>query len=489
MLRDRFGSALAMVAMAAILVPSLLTAQTTFQRTYGGASGDYGFSVQQTADGGYAIAGGTGSFSVGDFDVYLIKVNALGDTQWTRTYGGAGSQVAYSIQQTADGGYVLAGGTADSVFERGYLVRTDSGGETLWTRTFGPDSQEVQQVEQIRQTDDGGFVFVDRAYDYDLNVVSFVVRTDANGDSLWVRKFGAPDSGDYFAYSVQQTTDRGYIVSGKTSRGLGNYDSYLVKLDSVGGTMWTATFGDTGSQVGYWVEQTADGGYIMVGVTSYSDLSDGEDVYLVRADANGSALWSSVLRGANDQCGSEVHETSDGGYTLCGWTDLGMIDTLDAYLVHVDADGDALWARTFGGNAKDVGCSFQPTADGGYVVAGYTTSFGAGAEDVYVIKTDSLGNVGVAEPKAGPMLTRSLTLTCEPNPCRGATFLHLTTRPLDHSTALLRVYDASGCLVGSSSGIRASSLPLDLRGLPAGAYFIRCDVAGEHATTRVVLQR
>jgi hypothetical protein len=492
MYRSRITFALAMVAMAAILVPSFLTAQTTFQRTYGGASYDNGFSVQQTAEGGYVVAGGTRSFGAGDCDVYLIKVNALGDTMWTRTYGGAGSQGAYSVQQTADGGYVMAGSTADTVslFEYGYLVRTDSIGETLWTRTFGPDSQDIQWVNEIQQTDDGGFVFVGWATGDAFYEISYVVRTDANGDTLWTRGLCDPESGYCRAYSVQQTKDHGYIVSGaKSPLDSGYSDTYLVKLDSGGGTTWSATFGDTGYQTGYSVEQTADGGYIAVGASGYSDQSDGHDVYLVRTDAAGNPLWTKVLREANDQAGNTVHQTPDGGFALCGWTGIIMTDSSsDAYLVRTDANGDTLWTTTFGGSSKDVGCSFQPTGDGGYVIAGYTSSFGTGGEDVWLIKTDSFGNVAsVAEPKTGPVRVTSLSLRCEPNPCRGATMVSFQPQAASTQPATLRVYDSQGRVVHSEFGLRASSFRLDLRSMPAGTYFCRLE-AGDDLATAVLLK-
>ncbi len=490
MYRSRITFALAMVAMAAFLMPSFLTAQTTFQRTYGGAFDDDGLSVQTTSDGGYVIAGATSSFGADQSDVYLIKVNALGDTQWTRTYGGAGWQAAYSVQQTADSGYILAGSTADSLFEHGYLVRADHSGETLWTRTFGPDSQAFQRVDEIQQTDDGGFVFVGWAFDEERHVASYVIRTDANGDTLWTRNLGDPDSGYYHAYSVRQTKDNGYVVSGgRSPLDSGNSDTYLVKLDSGGGTTWSATFGDTGSQSGYSVEQTADGGYIVVGRTDYSIQSDGHDVYMVRTDANGNALWTRVLREANDQVGNTVHQTPDGGYALCGWTGIIMNDSSsDAYLVRTDANGDTLWTRTFGGSAKDVSCSFQQTTDGGYVIAGYTSSFGAGGEDVWLIKTDSLGYVAfVAEPKTVPIHVTSLSLTCEPNPCRGATMVSFQPQVASSGPLTLRVYDAQGRLIHSALGVRNSSFPLDLRSMPAGTYFCRLE-AGDDLATAVLLK-
>jgi hypothetical protein len=148
-----------------------------------------------------------------------------------------------------------------------------------------------------------------------------------------------------------------------------------------------------------------------------------------------------------------------------------------------------LWTKTIGGIQDDVGYSLQPTADGGYVIAGYTRSYGVGMRDMYLVKTDSLGNVAVEEPLSNTPRTSVLSLTCEPNPCRGATLISITSRASSSPPMSLRVYDSQGRLVHSSFGARSSAFPLDLHSQPAGAYFIRCDVAGDHASTRVVLQR
>jgi hypothetical protein len=483
-----------MTGLAALLVPSSLTAQITFQRTYGGAANDWGHSVQQTDDGGYVIVGAT--FGAGNGDAYLIKVDALGDTQWTRTYGGAGYEGANSVRQVSDGGYVLAGGTEASVWDaRVYLVRADTSGETLWTRTFGPDSQEIQVAEQIQQTDDGGFVFVGYAYDEEVNLVAYVVRTDANGDSLWTREFGDPDSGYHFAYSVQQTTDGGYIVCGSTSLGPGAFNSHLVKLDSAGGPMWTATFGDTGTQESRWVEQTADGGYILTGSTN---LHGDNDMFLIRTDGDGNLLWSGVYGGAGPEWGLSALQADEGTYAVLGTTMSFGAGGRDFYLVKTDAEGDTLWTRTFGGDSDDVACSFEQTEDGGYIIAGFTESFGAGGDDIWLVKTDSLGNVAVsvAEPKASPTPTAAMSLTCEPNPFSGATTIRLSPFAIGHSPLTLRIYDAQGRAVRSFSSLLSAPSSLTWDGtddlgqpLPSGAYFVRVNGGNEHATTRIVLQR
>ncbi len=476
MYRSRFAFVLAMAALAAILVPSPVPAQITFERTYGGADYDAANSVQQTTDGGYIIAGSTKSFGPGDADVYLVKTDSCGDTLWTKTFGGTEVDYGYAVQQTTDGGYVITGLTCSFGAGMGdiWLIKTDAHGDTLWTRTFGDTNPQWGYA--VQQTLDGGYIVVGNTGPYgDFDV--YLIKTNASGDTLWTRTFGG--AGDDYGFSVQQTLDSGYIVAG------GGGDIYLIKTDVNGDTLWTRTFGGVDEEWGYSVHQTTDNGYIIAGDTR-SFGSGQSDVYLVKTAADGDTLWTKTFGGAGEEWGYSVQQTNDGGYIVAGVTASFGAGWSDVYLIKTDAGGDTLWTRTFGDSADDYGQAVRQTADGGFIIAGYTYSFGAGDFDVYLVKTGVSG-VAVAEPKASPTRTPALSLSCEPNPCRGSAVLHLTTGPLDHSTTL-RVYDAQGRLV-LSQPVLTSSFPLSTSDLPSGAYFVRVENGNEHATTRLILQR
>jgi len=361
-----------------------------WMRTFGGKYTDCGYSVQQTSDGGYIIAGYTASFGAGWTDVYLIKTDANGNTVWTKTFGGSGEEMGYSAQQTTDGGYIIVGYT--SSFGAGgddvYLIKTDENGNQVWTKTFGGTGNDCGY--SVQQTSDGGFIIAGRTNIlHTASSYIYLIKTDANGDTSWTKTFsGTYDNG----YSVEQISDGGYIILGTTSLfGYSESDVYLIKTDSNGNTIWAKTFGGTYSDDCYSVQQTSDNGFIIAGQT-YSYGAGRSDVYLIKTDENGNQIWTKTFGGTNYDCGYSVQQTSDGGYIIAGYTYSYGTGDADVYLIKTDANGNRIWYNTFGRSYWEEAYSVQQTSDGGYIIAGYTHSYGAGGGDVYLIKTDASGH-------------------------------------------------------------------------------------------------
>jgi len=360
---------------------------TLWTRTYGGSDNDYGYSVQQTSDGGYIIAVTTKSFGAGNYDFYLLKTDASGGTVWTRTFGGSGLDYGYSAVQTTDGGYAVTGRTKS--FGAGdydvYLVKTDADGDTTWTRTYGGSDRDEGQ--SVQQTTDGGYIIAGYNDPWGTAIMDvYLVKTDASGGLLWARSYGPED--DYeCGYSVQQTADGGYIVAGSTaSSQTGDTNLYLLKTDANGDCLWARTYGGDQWDEGYSVQQTADGQYIVAGYTE-SFGAGSMDFYLLKIDADGDTLWTRTYGGSGRDEGRSVHQTTDGGYIIAGYSWSFGAGQSDFYLVKTDANGDTLWTHTYGGTRWDYGRSVDQTTDGGYIVTGYTDSFGAGGTDLYLVKT------------------------------------------------------------------------------------------------------
>jgi len=371
---------------------SLLIKQSgsLFQKTIGGISSDYGESIQQTSDGGYVITGETYSFGAGGYDVFVIKLDSLGNLSWAKTIGGTSDDYGYSIQQTSDGGYVITG-TTYSFGAGGYdvfVIKLDSLGNLSWAKTIGGTGDEWGN--SIQQTSDGGYVITGgfiEAGDYDV----FVIKLDSLGNLSWAKTIGG--TGDEWGNSIQQTSDGGYVITGTTySFGAGDYDVFVIKLDSSGNLSWAKTIGGTSYDYGYSIQQTSDGGYVITGYT-WSFGAGGYDVFVIKLDSSGNLSWAKTIGGTNYDYGFSIQQTSDGGYVITGETYSFGAGNYDVFVIKLDSSGNLSWAKTIGGTNYDYGWSIQQTSDGGYVITGETYSFGAGSDDVFVIKLDSSGNI------------------------------------------------------------------------------------------------
>ena len=356
----------------------------SWKRTLGGSGNDEGYSVQQTNDDGYIVLGCKKSYGAGKMDIWLVKTDSDGNKLWDKTFGGSGDDEGNSVQQTSDGGYIIAGSQ---------IIKTDSQGNVLWDKHVHGYS--------LQQTRDGGYIVTSRC-----SLGPLLIKTDANGNELWNNTF----SGGYYVGSlVQQTSDGGYIVTGLTEVGLG---VLLLKTDANGNKLWDRAFYVEGKVAkGNSVQMTKDGGYIITGVIAspFSDDTGGwkiGSVWMIKTDSNGYEQWNKTFGGLYiDAEGNSVQQTIDNGYIIIGARRAYYYDkndpnnssatragNYDVWLIKTDANGNKLWDRVFGGSGGDQGQFIHQTRDGGYILVGDTRSYGAGGSDVWLIKTDSEGN-------------------------------------------------------------------------------------------------
>jgi len=224
------------VGLLVFLFCSGLAQGTQWAKTYGGSSSDYAYSIQQTSDGGYIVVGETWSFGAGSGDIWVLKLDANGTVVWQKTYGGSDYETAYSIQQTSDGGYIVAGETYS--FGTGYfdiwVLKLDANGTVVWQKTYSKSSYET--AYSIQQTSDGGYIVAGKTYSFLGGFYCekfWVLKLDTNGNVVWQKIYGGKY--DAVAKSIQQTNDGGYIVAGHTwSFGNGGYEFWVLKLDANG---------------------------------------------------------------------------------------------------------------------------------------------------------------------------------------------------------------------------------------------------------------
>jgi hypothetical protein len=373
------------VLILAFASPILLAQEVVFEKTFGGGGNDYGRSVQETSDGGFIIAGGTSSSGAGSWDVYLIRTDGDGNEMWHRTFGGSNNDYGRSVQETSDGGFIIVGSTSSFGAGNGdvYLIKTDGDGNEIWHRTFGGSNYDYGY--SVQETSDGGFIIAGGTSSSGVGKrYIYLIRTDGDGNEIWHRTFGGSNYG--YGYPVQETSDGGFIIVGRTSSfGAGSDDVYLIRTDGDGNEIWHRTFGGSNYDYGYSVQETSDGGFIIAGGTSSSGAGSW-DVYLIRTDGDGNEMWHRTFGGSNNDYGYSVQETSDGGFIIIGRTSSFGAGSWDVYLIRTDGDGNEIWHKTFGGSDDDYGYSVQETSDGGFIIVGRTSSFGAGSWDVYLIK-------------------------------------------------------------------------------------------------------
>jgi hypothetical protein len=313
--------------------------QTDWKKTYGGPDGEIGWSVIETGDGGFALAGYTYSYGDGGYDFWLVKTDSAGNVQWNQTYGGSGREYAVSVIETGDGGFALVGHT----------YSYGNGGYDAW-----------------------------------------VVRTAENGNELWNQTYGGANSD--FAVSIVETGEGDFALAGlSNSYGTGDYALWVVRTAENGNELWNRIYGGARTEDGWSVIETGDGGFALAGYT-YSYGDGGYDFWLVKTDSAGNVQWNQTYGGANSDYGMSGIATSDGGYAIVGYTDSFGAGNGDFWLVKTDANGNELWNQTYGGVEADECYSVVETGDGGFALAGYTYSYGAGSSDFWLVKTSNSPN-------------------------------------------------------------------------------------------------
>jgi len=367
-------------------------ASSHFCKAIGGKKEDHGISLIQTSDGGYVIAGATRSFGAGEWDVYVVKLDANGNLQWTKTIGGPETEEGNSLIQTSDGGYVIAGATNSSGAGDVdvYVVKLDANGNLQWSKTIGGPGYEIGH--SLIQTSDSGYAIAGETYSFGAGGKDvYVVKLDANGKLQWTKTIGG--KGWEAGFSLIQTSEGGYAIAGYTgSFGAGQLDVYVVNLDAHGNLQWTKTIGGPGEEIGTSLIQTSDGGYVIAGATR-SFGAGGTDVYVVKLDTHGNLQWTKTIGGKKEDLGNSLIRTSDDGYAIAGVTNSFGAGGTDVYVVKLDTHGNLQWTKTISAKSKNlIKSSIVQTSDGSYVIAGTTRSFGAGKDDVYVVKLDKNGN-------------------------------------------------------------------------------------------------
>jgi hypothetical protein len=374
-------------------------------KTFGGDKNDWGNCVSPTSDRGYIITGtyDRNVWSLWFSYLYLIKVDAAGNEQWHQIQGIYNmDHIGQSVQQTSDGGYIIAGYQGNGGDYDAFLEKTDSTGNVVWLRIFGkPGVYDIGRC--VQQTKDGGYILVAWTQSFGAGGCdAWLIKTDANGIEQWNRTFGGAnlDTGNY----VHRTSDNGYIIIGGTeSYGTeGSADAWMIKTDDTGHEQWNRTFGGADYEDALSGQQIADGGYVLVGTKPLADYTT--DIWVVKTDTNGNILWEKTLGGPDYDTGYSIQQTTDGGYLVVGDYNNPVTMNPDVFVAKLDGNGNEKWSQNLDRNgSEDRGYWGIQTADGGYLITGYTGNMLDAASNVWLIKLESEGAPAVNVKVTGGM--------------------------------------------------------------------------------------
>lgn len=401
-----------------------------WQKSLGGSSHDNALTVHNTSDGGYVLAGlslsnnGDVSGNHGGYDFWLVKITADGTIQWQKSLGGSFDEIPYDMQNTSDGGFIIAGSsfsnngdvTGNHGFKDGWVVKLNSSGDIQWQKSLGGSDDD--EIMSIRRTNDGNFIVAGATRSNDGDVAGnhggwdyWVVKLSFNGTLQWQKPLGGTN--DDRANSVYNTSDDGYIVAGKSasnngsvSGNHGSSDFWVIKLNSFGQTQWQKSLGGTQYDEAESILQTADGGYIVVGTSESNDgdVSGGHgdlDYWIVKLDATGNIQWQKAYGGSSADAATSVYITEDPGYLVAGFAGsndgdvIGNHGNSDIWVLKLGPDGTIQWQKSLGGTQSEIAHEIRTTLDGGYIIAGGTWSSNGdvtdqnGDGDCWIVKLSS----------------------------------------------------------------------------------------------------
>jgi hypothetical protein len=470
-----------------------------WQKCLGGSGEDFASSIQQTNDGGYIVAGG--SFSNdgdvsgnhGSVDYWVVKLTSLGIMEWQKSLGGSSSDQATSIQQTNEGGYIVAGFTYSTDGEvsgiyGGYdcwVVKLSNIGTIEWRKLLGGSASDIAQ--EIQQTNDGGYIVAGKSESNDGDVSGnhgggdyWVVKLNNIGAIEWQKTIGG--TGYDRILSIQQTNDEGYIVAGESnsidgnvSGNNGNYDYWVVKLNNIGIIEWQKSLGGSGKDRAYSIQQTNDGGYIVAGS---SESNDGDvsgnhgssDYCVVKLSSIGTIEWQKSLGGSEVDYATSIQQTTDGGYIIAGESfsnDGDVTDNRgfsDCWVVQLTSVGIIDWQKSIGGSGEEAASSIKQTNDGGFIYTGGSISNDGdvsgnhGDADSWVVKLNSSQlSIENSEPELFSVF---------PNPAQSSINVKADNKLIGKSYA---INDNTGKIVLSGK-INSEKTAIEIGNLSGGIY-------------------
>lgn len=502
MLRKVGGLTLLLLVFSQIL---LAQPQIEWQRCYGGSQFDWINSLRPTSDGGYVAIGfsrssnGDLTSNQGDYDVWVVKLTNMGAISWQRSYGGTDEDRGSSIEQTSDGGYIVCSRSQSNDGDvTGYhgggdcwIMKLSATGNIVWQKSLG--GSDLEYPTSVRQTNDGGYIFVGTTLSNDGDVSgnhglsdAWVVKLDSNGAISWQQCIGGTMHES--AYAIRDAHGGGYVFVGSTSTASTDSEVKVVKITDSGTVVWEQVYGGNSRDFALSVEQTTDGGYIVGAVASGTgddiELAYGkEDIWILKLDSLGAISWQRVLGGSENDWVYAAEETSDGGYIIGGRTNSTNWNVTgnpyggdDTWILKLSDSGQIQWKDNYGGSGDDNAQTCLQTPDGGYIVAGGSSSNNIdvsgnhGSFDGWIYKLSSTVGVDMADEVS--------SIEVFPNPATD--YLKLRTNS-ELTGSAFSVYNALGKVLVSGT-IGEGETIIEMENLASGVHFVHLPMSGKTIT-------
>ncbi|WP_445733424.1 T9SS type A sorting domain-containing protein [Mariniflexile sp.] len=489
-----------------ITLKALAQPEIAWQKIYGSTIDDYAYAIEQTLDGGYVMAGyasgsnGDVTNHHGNRDFWVVKTDASGNLQWQKALGGSITDVAFSINQTTDNGYIVAGHTNSSdgditeSFGREdiWVVKLDDLGNLQWQKSYGDGN--AQRAFSIVQTKDGGYVLAGYTFIGTSETDAIVIKLDAIGNVEWQNNYRYDNNSSFDeAQNIKQTIDGGYIVVGSTNpyeNLVNTSDFWVLKLDAQGNVEWDSRLGGSGVEEALDVQQLSDASYIVVGFTFSNDGDitgnhGQEDYWIVKLDTTGNLEWQKTMGGTETDRAFSVRETIDGGYIVSGYTESNDGDitnaqgSYDGWIVKLDTTGNLQWQKILGGTQSDFITSIIQTTDDGYITIGETSSDDSGAgdtiggHDFWIVKFEP-ETLGINSPTIEGFVS-----IIYPNPT--SNYINIKS---EITITKIEIFD----LLGKQILTTGTQNQLDVSGFQAGIYLIKLYSENRHSIKKIVIK-
>ncbi len=461
-----------------------------WHKIYGGTEYDEANALVKTSEGDFVLAGYTQSFGLGRFgDAYLVKVDSLGDTLWTRRYGDEGIDVFADMLLDDDGSTISIGLTdTPESWENIFVIKTASNGDLIWNKNYGGEQKDVALA--ITKTSDNGYLLTGVTKSFSVGEEDlFILKTNADGDSLWFKTYGT--MGNDGGHGISAVSTGGYIIAGI-------YDwstLWLLRIDEQGDTLWTKQFGGIDYDEGNSVVETNDGGFIICGSTA-SEGAGGLDAYVIKTDSAGNIQWKKTYGGFSYDEGREILQKQDGGYIILANTDEGINGEFSYYVINTDETGDTLWTRKYGtsGGSTDRAFGLLDLKNGNYAIAG--TTFGMASEGNATLSLISVEEKTTDVDEGAEYINSFKLYDAYPNPFNPNTKITFTVGDAYYGSqerVTLRVYDALGKeIITLFNGYKSSgtyTINFNADGLASGTYYYKLTAGNYVETKKMILMK